>query len=298
MIKLQSKANKSFSVEHFLINYKYKTGGGQIMNVEACNAFKKLKIEYFAALSYKDCHEINSRILEKLDFEPASAILFLLPYYVEEGKNLSVYATSLDYHILVGEYTDRLIDALGDIFPKAKFFGFGDHSPIDERRAAAAAGLGIIGDNGLLINEKYGSYVFVAEILSDIEPELLGAVKAIGIQGCESCGRCRAACPSGPLSPECGECLSAITQRKGSLSEKEISLMQKCNTVWGCDLCQRCCPHNDNPVVTPIEFFHKDRINLLTTEILDSMGEEEFLCRAFSWRKRKTVERNLKYLKY
>jgi len=68
------------------------------------------------------------------------------------------------------------------------------------------------------------------------------------------------------------------------------------NILWGCDLCQSSCPHNKNPKLTPVEFFHRDRIPCLTREILDNMSDEDFEKRAFAWRKRKTIERNLEIL--
>ena len=80
------------------------------------------------------------------------------------------------------------------------------------------------------------------------------------------------------------------------LTDEEKDLMRKYNILWGCDECQRYCPHNLNAVKTPIEFFYKDRIPCLTEELLDSMSDEDFEKRAFAWRKRKTIERNLHVL--
>ena len=89
-----------------------------------------------------------------------------------------------------------------------------------------------------------------------------------------------------------------MTQRKGDLTEYEIALMKKVNTVWGCDECQRYCPYNKEPRLTPIPFFYLDRIPKLTSEIVDAMSKDKFAKRAFAWRGRKTVERNLKHLGY
>jgi ferredoxin len=144
--------------------------------------------------------------------------------------------------------------------------------------------------------EKYGTYIFIGDMVTDIDPNLLGAIEPMSIRRCEGCGACKRACPTGILRGEGCDCLSAITQRKGELCDEEKALMRKYNTLWGCDECQTSCPHNFNPPVTPIEFFHKDRIPSLTFEILDSMSDEEFNKRAFAWRKRATVERNLEIL--
>jgi epoxyqueuosine reductase len=158
------------------------------------------------------------------------------------------------------------------------------------------AGLGILGENGLVINEKYGSYVFVAELLTDSLPELIGAVKPREIMKCEGCGACLNACPTGRLSDE-GECLSDITQKKGELSSDEKALICRCNTAWGCDVCQRVCPHNSSPEKTPIEFFQKELITSLTADDIIAMDEESFYKRAYSWRGKKTILRNLEIIK-
>ena len=267
------------------------------MKKEISEFFRENKIEYFAALDYLDCREISPEIIARESFVPRSVLVFLIPYYVSKPENLSIYAASLDYHIFIREITGKLISLMRNLYPENNFVGYGDHSPIDERGAALTCGLGILGDSGLFINEKYGSYVFIADIVCDLMPSELGSVK-YEVKFCSHCGKCLSACPTGILRGEGLDCLSAVTQRKGELTEEEIGLMQRCNTVWGCDLCQTACPHNKNPEITPIEFFHKDRIELLTSEILSSLSKSEFKSRAFGWRGRSVVERNLKSLGY
>lgn len=259
--------------------------------------FEKEKIEYYSALRYSDCRESAPWIIERESFKPRSVLVFLVPYYTGETLNISRYAAAYDYHIYIKEISDRLISALSGEYPEYHFRGYGDHSPIDERSAAAVSGLGIIGKNGLLINEKYGSYVFIADIVSDIDPELVGAEDPKDVRFCSNCGACIKACPTGILGGEGKDCLSAITQRKGELTEEECKLMRRYNTAWGCDECQSHCPYNKSPKLTPIDFFYQNRIIELTSSILSGMDKSEFQKRAFSWRGRKTVERNLAVLK-
>ena len=259
--------------------------------------FKNQNIEYYSVLSYSDCRIIRSDIIERVGFVPKSVIVFLIPYYSGEAVNISRYAVSLDYHIIVKELTEKLINKLKGLYPKNSFAGYGDHSPIDERHAALIGNLGILGENRLLINEKYGSYVFIAEVICDVDESEIGICAPAEIRRCEGCGLCKKECPTGRLSHG-GECLSAITQRKGELLHSEIDLMRKVNTVWGCDVCQTVCPYNKSPKLTPISFFYKERIELLTTQRLLSMTDEEFKRRAYSWRKRATLERNLEKLGY
>ena len=253
-------------------------------------------VEYFSVLDYSDCKVTASRIIEREDFTPKSVIMYLLPYYTGETVNISRYSASMDYHLAIKEIGGGLCDVLKHEYPESKLHIYGDHSPIDERHAALILGLGILGDNGLIINEKYGSYIFVGDVITDIDPTELGAAKPMPIAKCEGCGICKSFCPTGVLCGKSLECLSAITQKKGELTEEECDLMRKYNTAWGCDECQCHCPHNNSPLVTPIEFFKKEAIYELTRERLDAMSEEEFSMRAFAWRKRKTVERNLDIL--
>ncbi len=254
--------------------------------------FKKENIEFYFVHKYSSLKITSEKIEGRMEFVPKSTIVYLIPYFTEQGINISSYAVSRDYHIYIKELNSRLIKRLSEIYPENHFAGFGDKSPIDERHAAASGGLGIIGKNGLLINEKYGSYVFIAEVITDIEPEKLGAENSKSLKKCCGCNLCEKACPTGALTEHC-ECLSNITQRKGELSDEEIILMKKVNTVWGCDECQRVCPYNKSPRITPIEFFHEGRIANLTADNLNAMDLSEFSERAYSWRGKKTIQRNI-----
>ncbi len=255
--------------------------------------FASLSIDAYGALSIGDADIINEKLLLREDFTAKSILVFLVPYYAGETANLSRYAAARDYHIAIREITDRLIAGIKQKYPEAHAKGYGDHSPIAERAAALHAGLGILGDNGLIIHEKYGTYVFIGDVITDLPPEALGAKPPQPIRTCEHCGRCRAACPTGILRGEGESCLSAITQKKGVLTEGEIALMRKYNTVWGCDICQTACPHNQAPSITPIPFFRESLIPHLTRKGLAEMDSDAFAERAFAWRGRAVVERNI-----
>ena len=227
---------------------------------------------------------------------PRSAIVYLVPYYGGETVNLSRYAAARDYHLYIKELNSRLSDYLSSVKLGSVNKGYGDHSPIDERHAALSLGLGVAGKNGLILNEKYGSYVFVGDMLTDISPEELSASVPCEIKPCIGCGRCISACPTGILGGIGDDCLSAMTQRKGELSEEEIALIRKYNTAWGCDECQAACPYNNKGVLSPITFFLEDRIEEITKDLLDSFDKAAFSSRAFAWRGRKTIERNIEIL--
>lgn len=250
--------------------------------------FKNENIEYIGILPIEACKIINQSLYDRCTSWAKSVILFLVPYYTDdrEDRNISLYAVPRDYHSFMESLTDSVCQKLQYLRPDNRFRGMADHSPIAETSAAAMARLGIIGDNHRLINEKYGSYVFIGGIFTDIK--YTETIKEI--QYCHHCGACTKACPSS------NDCLSALTQQKGELSEKAKQLMTDNHTAWGCDICQTVCPYNKEVAASPIDFFRQDKIYRLTPEILDNMSDDELKSRAYGWRKRKTIERNIKLL--
>lgn len=262
------------------------------------------KLDAFAVLPFSLCNCRRPDIITRRgvsDKDIKTAILFLIPYYVHDGEgNISLYARSGDYHFYSDALFERIIPLLEAEYGGC-FLGFADKSPIEETVAAARAGLGKIGDNYMLISEKYGSFVFLAEILTTNLPEMFGyAHEAMTSKdyGCLHCGACKKACP---MVCENMPCLSAVTQKKGELSEEEQQYLKKYGSAWGCDICQLVCPMNAKilreGLETPIEFFKRDRISSLTEDVLNGMDEETFRRRSFSWRGKAPLFRNLSILK-
>ncbi len=232
---------------------------------------------------------IECRAKSRLPDSAKSVIVACFPYLLPkesyENSNLSKYAVVTDYHSVAIGRLNKACAALKEMFPDEEFCAFADNSPIPEVRAACLAGLGVRGTNSLLITEKYGSYVFIGEIVTTLELE----TKSNGILPCIRCGRCLEACPAkalGKSGVDTEKCLSAITQKKGSLTEAEEKLMLECGCAWGCDICQDICPMNKNAAVTQIEEFLISPVSLLTAQT-DIDG------RAYEWRGRKVIERNL-----
>ena len=267
------------------------------MTEKILNVLKNRGILLAAPIALKDCIKTREYKLKNAGFNLSNelfAIIIAVPYLTrQENKNLSSYAVSRDYHGYFSELFSAVIPELKSIFPDATFAGFADNSPIDERHAAAVAGLGIIGENGMLITEKYSSYVFLGEIITDLPLP----ANAHDIQKCSGCGRCASACPK----DDCGQCLSELTQKKGELSDSEAESIIKYGSAWGCDICQVVCPHTvkaikSQTIYTNIDYFKDNCIPHLTTELLSKMSDEEFAKRAYSWRKRDTISRNLALL--
>ncbi len=262
------------------------------------NMLLQYNIESVECIPLSICRLTRQDKLERAGFSLSDklyAVIFTVPYYTEHGnKNISSYAIPRDYHLFFEELFSDIIPKLKKSFPDNRFHGFSDNSPIDERHAAALAGLGRLGENRLLITEKHSSYVFIGEIITDLVLECKQEHK---IEYCTGCGKCLSTCPIG----EIGECLSALTQKKGKLSEKEENMIKKYRSCWGCDICQEVCPHTerakkDRTIFTNIEFFMDSNLPVLSSQAVFEMSDEEFSLRAYSWRKRETVMRNLTLL--
>ena len=252
---------------------------------------KNFGIEYSAVVPFSACGIINERRLGALKkrLDPVSVIVFLVPYYAgEEKRNISKYAISKDYHLFMRRLFDDVCPAYGAKYG-ANFCGMADSAPINEVKAAAYAGLGVLGDNGMLINEKYGSYIFIGAVYTDAVFED-GEDKT---SYCIHCGACREACPM----KDGRDCLSAVTQKKGELSDDEISYILQYGSAWGCDICADVCPYSQKAEKTPVKFFYEDRTPYLTRDALDKMTDEEFAERAYAWRGKAVIERNLKLLR-
>lgn len=257
------------------------------------------KIDTVSALKLSDCKILREYKLKNAGFTNYDSLfvyIFAIPYYPRgiEKRNVSMYATPRDYHAYFEKLSKELTSRLSKKYPHFKFTSFCDNSPIDEIHAAASSGLGVIGKNRLLITEKYSSYVFLGEIITDMPTK---ECKIQEIRSCINCGKCISVCPMN----EIGECLSSLTQEKGALTSHKTEAIKKYGSAWGCDICQEACPYTkkairSGSIFTPIDFFNNNLIPYLDKETILSMGDEEFSARAYSWRKRETILRNLDIL--
>lgn len=259
------------------------------------------------AIPLSVCKPAKTYLLDRAGI-PATgtAVLFAVPYLVtadvsDPTRNLSLYAVPRDYHGYMKELEASVLPALVRCFPDRAFALFADHSPILEAEAAARAGLGVLGLNGLLITPDHGSFVFLGEIVTDADYTAVTGAPVPSFPSepplCEGCGACLAACPTGCRDGDRAGCLSALTQKKGELSPEEISAVLRGGLVWGCDACQLACPHNRRVIReskdTDIPYFRDDRLLRLDGATLDAMSDEAFTARAYAWRGRRVVSRNL-----
>lgn len=258
------------------------------------DCMKSHNIEIYGFCPFKETLPlIECRAKARLPEYPETVIVCAFPYLVRENgkRNLSYYACVSDYHNVVINILKNTAEELS-VSTGGVFEVFTDNSPIREVNAAVKAGIGVLGDNGLLITEKYGSYVFIGEIVTDlkIETDLFN-------KSCLHCGMCIKKCPVKAISNGIIDeniCLSAITQKKGILSDEETELIKENGLAWGCDSCQTICPMNKQTEETYISEFRQSAHHLLKEDEVD----ERIKTSAYNWRGKKTIIRNLEIFNF
>ena len=240
--------------------------------------------------------DVEERLRGTTEFTPKSAIVCLFPYYIEHSgpSNLSRYTWGTDYHLVINEYLDKLIEKLQKMNTSDQFSIHCDTSPLADRYMAYLAGLGFYGKNNCFISPKWGSYVMIGTILTTLEFE---PNTPLG-QSCMGCNRCITACLGQCLGHDefkYDTCKSYLTQKKGDLTNEEETIIGKTPLVFGCDVCQEVCPHNQSIPATPIPEFQHVEPYIDINEI-ETLTNKEFKAkyghRAFSWRGKKILIRN------
>ncbi len=183
--------------------------------------------------------------------EAKSVISVAINYYTphehssegEAGK-ISRYAWGDDYHDLVKEKLRDLLDWIMVEYPAAAGKVCVDTVPIMEKAWAVQAGLGWIGKHSNVITKEYGSWVFLGEVLLNLELDYDAPVA----DHCGSCTACIEACPtdaiSEPFVVDSNKCISYATIE---LRDEELpeNISQGLNGwIYGCDICQDVCPWN------------------------------------------------------
>lgn len=232
---------------------------------------------------------LSCRAAKRIPENAKSVLVALFPYYLGEeayeNSNISRYAVVPDYNDCIKDVLQQAAEQLKTAFPDAEFEAFCGNSPLPEIFAAQKAGLGAQGRNGLLLTERFGSWVFIGEIITTLS--LPAASTELTL--CDGCDLCIRACPSGALTIDgfnAQKCLSAISQQKKPLTPEQEALIRSTGCAWGCDICQKACPKNIGAQKTEIDLFLQG-IKLRAEHGDDLQG------RAYGWRGANVIERNL-----
>ena len=190
---------------------------------------------------------------------------------------ISRYAWGDDYHDILKERLDLLLERVREIYPNpVEGKSFVDTGPVLERDLAGVAGIGWIGKNTHLISPQRGSWFFLGELFLSIDLAYARPIR----DRCGKCALCLKACPTGafvgPYILDARRCISYLTiELKGPIPRHLRSLMG--NHVFGCEICQEVCPYNVKAVPTQEKAF-SPREGLYAPELMPllSLSEEEF----------------------
>jgi epoxyqueuosine reductase len=166
------------------------------------------------------------------------------PWRAADGASFARYARGADYHGTLRRRAERVARrAAGRLDGACRYRVCVDSTPLAERSFAAAAGIGWIGKNGCLIDPERGSFLLLAEIVTDLD---LPCDDPIAEQ-CGSCVRCLQACPTqafvAPALLDANRCLAYWTiEHRGPLPDPVKESLG--DHVFGCDICQEVCPWN------------------------------------------------------
>lgn len=246
--------------------------------------------------------DIEKRINPNIYMEEGKTIISIaFPYlhnteYINNG--FSVYTRGEDYHKVVKSYLGKICDHIEKLGGKA--IALVDSNTLPERYIAYLAGIGFIGKNNMIITEKYGSFVFLGEIITDLEisSEDLRSFEDINkFIECKDCTSCYKACPTKAINASrknSNICVSYLTQKK-DLEDKHINLLK--GKVFGCDICQEVCPYNEDIVFSNIEQFKPfSFMNENNTKVLANINNREFketfLKTSCGWRGKNVLKRN------
>ena len=207
--------------------------------------------------------------------EAKSIICLALNYYQEahgqtsEGQHpyptgkIARYAWGEDYHLIIEKKLEALIEAITALGGKC-WKAYVDHGPLLERAFAERAGLGFIGKNTTLITPDFGSWVFLAEVITNLEL----SEDQPATRECGPCSSCIDACPTEalrePYRLDARRCISYLTiENKGPIPDEFIRkgefIGKMDGWVFGCDRCQEVCPYNWKAIPTKEPGFSQSR---------------------------------------
>lgn len=197
-----------------------------------------------------------------------SVIVLGMNYYKEQKAlkkdhgRVARYAYGRDYHKIIKKKLKQLEQFIEELTGKSEQTkAYVDTGPVLERALAEQSGIGKFGKNACLITPEFGSWVFLSEIITTLDLSKPTIQKkdsfaswrlpaAQDFSPCRNCTKCIKACPTGaiiaPGVVDSRLCISYLTiENKGSIPPHLAKIIKKTKLLYGCDICQEVCPHNE-----------------------------------------------------
>lgn len=248
--------------------------------------------------------DIQKRIDPKGTFPDCKSIIVIgISYNVDFHEKvdytlkakLSKSSWGMDYHMVVEEKLKKLIKEI-EKEEKFHYKYFVDTGPLIDRELAKKAGIGYYGKNSSIINDDYGSFIFLGYILTDLD---IDTSSQLVDESCGNCSECIKYCPTGalesPYSFNPKRCISYLTQTKERIPYELRPLME--DKIFGCDTCQLVCTKNigvkksKNPEFMPVDT--KGYVDI--EEILNISNrefKEKYSSMSGGWRGKNVLRRN------
>lgn len=238
--------------------------------------------------------------------EGAKSIISVLYNYFPKDQQkrdtyqISKYAYGKDYHYVLKEKLHQLHDFIKNEIHETNGRAFVDSAPVMDKVWATKSGLGWIGKNTNLISKKLGSFIFIGELIIDLELEYDKPIKDY----CGNCTKCIDACPTSALKSyqlDARKCISYLTIEKRGEIPSEFKGKWN-NWIFGCDICQDVCPwnskakpHNEKEFEPHHDFLNMDKPDweMLSEEHFNEIFRKSAVKRT----KYKGLERNIEFLK-
>lgn len=273
------------------------------------------KLEEWLRRGYQSGMKYMERNLEKRknvnEILPGakSVISLALNYYTKENYSndpekgkISRYAWGTDYHLIIWDKLKALEKSLNEIDPSFQSISYVDTGPVMDKVWAKKAGLGWIGKHTNLINKEFGSWIFLANIITNSNFNYSIEIEDF----CGSCTACIDACPTNAIVEEyvvdANKCISNLTiENKGEMPSQLKGKFE--NWLYGCDICQDVCPWNIKFYqITPLQDFKPREGNkeIQLEEVLsmdDSGFKDRFAASPVKRAKLKGLKRNAEFLK-
>ncbi len=278
----------------------------EFLEEEAPRFEKWLNEKKHGQMAYMENH-YDKRLDPRLLVPGAKSVVSLLlnyytdEYQVEGAPKISKYAYGRDYHFVIKEKLKQLYQILQEEIGEINGRVFVDSAPVMDKAWAVRSGLGWMGKNTNLINQKVGSFFFIAEMILDLKLDYDTPVT----DHCGTCTACIDSCPTEALTPyniDASRCISYLTIE---LKDQIPSEFQNNMDDWsfGCDICQDVCPWNrfskphNEPLFEPrselLEFTKKD-----WEELTEATFDTIFKNSAVKRTRYQGLKRNLKFLNH
>jgi epoxyqueuosine reductase len=261
---------------------------------------------YHASMNYMEKNLHKRKNVKEILPNAKSIISLALNYFTDEhhsndkdkGK-VSRYAWGKDYHLIIWQKLDELETMLKEIEPELEILSYVDTGPVMDKAWAVRAGIGWMGKHTNVINPDYGSWFFIATVITNYDFDYSKMI----VDHCGTCTACIDACPTKAIVQEyvvdSNKCISFQTIE--NKEEIPVELKGKFdNWIFGCDICQDVCPWNHKfSQQSWIKEFHPLNKELTNDEVLkldDQTFKERFAESPIKRTKLKGLKRNAKFL--